>query len=234
MVPSVSVGHRPSDRPMLPPAPPRHAARQPSSGTSISAAVSEPWRALGAARRCRPGRGRPWARRGRGRRRRGGRRPRPTGTPPSQPSSMICSRVRTQATSPCSAAAVAATVLGGTGPHVQPAEATLAADQGDVLHDLGPEHLDRAAHVDLAVVGGHDEHRPGREHVEHVADEAVDGAQLVVVVLARAPRRGRPCRCPRSRRKRTARPPAASARTAVTRPAGVCQRCSSTGPGAPR
>ena len=42
------------------------------------------------------------------------------------------------------------------------------------------------ADVDLAVVGGDDQHRAGRQHVEDVGDEAVDGAQLGVVELAEA------------------------------------------------
>ena len=71
----------------------------------------------------------------------------------------------------------------GARPRVQPAEPALTAEQRHVLHDLGPEHLDRAADVDLPMVGGHHEHRTGRQHVEHVAHQPVGGAQLVVVVL---------------------------------------------------
>ncbi len=96
-------------------------------------------------------------------------------------------------------------------------------------HDVGAEHLDRCADLDLAVVGRHHQRRPGRQHGEQVAHQPVDGAQLVVEVVAQALARGRPCRCPRSRRRRTGRPPQQAAHT-VTSPAGVYHRCSSTLP----
>ena len=113
------------------------------------------------------------------------------------------------------------------GTDVQPAKAPLAADQRHALHDLGAEHLDGAADLHLPVIGGDDEHGPRREHVEHVTDEAVGRTQLVVVVLTEplgvgdlvdalvvGVHKGLPA--------------VANSRTAVTSPAGVCQRWRST------
>ena len=44
----------------------------------------------------------------------------------------------------------------------------------------------RGADVDLAVIGGDEQRRARREHVEQVADEPVGGTQLGVVELAEA------------------------------------------------
>ena len=92
-----------------------------------------------------------------------------------------------------------------------------------------PEHLDRAAHLDLPVVGGHDEHRRRAAGPRARRRRAGRPPAARRRSTRPSPRRGRPCRSPRSRRRRRA-PGAASRRTAVTRPAGVCQRCSSTCP----
>ena len=191
MVPSVSVGRIAARRrggPCCHRQRPAHEAGQLSRGTNISAGVSEPCRAiepqLAGVGRVEEGRRREGHQR---RRRPAAPPPRPTGTPPSQPSSIICSLVRTQATSPYSVGRRRRHVLGRAGRDVQPAEPPLAADQRHRLHHLGPEHLDRSADVDLPVVGRDHQHGARRQHLEHVAHQPVHGAQLVVVVLAQAP-----------------------------------------------
>ena len=67
---------------------------------------------------------------------------------------------------------------------MEPAEPALPADEGHAIHDLGPEHLDGAAHLHLPVVGRDHQRASGREHVEHVTDQPVGGPQLVVVEIA--------------------------------------------------
>ena len=98
---------------------------------------------------------------------------------------MICSFVRTQATSPWSADAVAA--------HVSTRRPGRTCSQRNRPSPLirvtasmisGPSSSTEPPDLDLSVVGRDDEHRAGRQHLEHVADEPVDGPQLVVVVRA--------------------------------------------------
>ena len=73
---------------------------------------------------------------------------------------------------------------GGPGTDVEPAEPPFAAYQGDGLHDLGTDELHRVADLDLPVIRRDHEHRPGRERLQEVTDEAIDRPHLVVVVLA--------------------------------------------------
>ena len=74
----------------------------------------------------------------------------------------------------------------------------------------------------LAVVGGDEQHGARRQDVEHVADEAIGGAQLGVVERRRSRARGRSCRRRRSRRRRT-RSPARSWRPTSTAIADVAR-----------
>jgi len=83
-----------------------------------------------------------------------------TGSPPSQCSSMSCSRVRTQATSANFSRAASATSSVARGLCAANGSA-LARQQGDAVHHLGREHLGGGSDVDLAVVGGDDERGTG-------------------------------------------------------------------------
>ncbi len=69
---------------------------------------------------------------------------------------------------------------------VEPAEAPLARLEGHVPGDVAVQLDDVVAHVDLAVVGGDHQRRPGRELGDEVAHQAVGVGQLGVVVLAEA------------------------------------------------
>ena len=62
------------------------------------------------------------------------------------------------------------------------------------------------ADVDLTVVGGDHQRGAGGQRVDDRGHQAVGRHQLGVVVRRRSRARGRPCRCRRSTRRRTARP----------------------------
>ena len=69
---------------------------------------------------------------------------------------------------------------------VQPAEPGLATQHDRLLRQPLVDRCGPRSHLDLAVVGGHGQHRPTRQHLEQVSHHAVHGDQLGVVIGSEA------------------------------------------------
>ena len=105
---------------------------------------------------------------------------------PNQPSSMICSAIVDPRRVPELGDRRGEQVVGRTTAGVQPAEPSLAGLQRHERQQFGRRVHDVVADLDLAVVGGDQQHGPRRQHLEQVADQTVGSAQLGVVEVAEA------------------------------------------------
>ena len=204
-------------------------------GTSISAAVSDPWAEIEPASRSRSGSMNATGSRGASTTSPTRRRVAGDGAGPSQASSRSCSRPNTQARSAKHPVGRLEQRGAGARLGVEVAEPPVArAALDEVAEGLETEPA-VGADVDLAVVGGDDQRGALGERVAQVADQPVGDARARRRRSRRGGRgRGRPRRPRRSRRTRTARPPrraGGSARRATTRPASRGTGCRA---GAPR
>ncbi len=69
---------------------------------------------------------------------------------------------------------------------VQPAEAALPREELDAGHELASEKFDVESDVDLAVVGGHHQHRARWEAFDQVGHQPVTNPELGVVSVSEA------------------------------------------------